>query len=400
MKTNKHYRIDRLNVALFSVFVTINVLFPGDIFNLKKIMFFIILLLNIRTLLLGMMKRENRFIVFFGFIFPILLIIYSTLLTGSLWVSFTRSFAAFLFLAMIIIRESNMNIEKIVLNAVKLIAILTIGLVLLDMLHLININAPSWIREMMYGLDMGLMGKSPTYPLYYKVFFKTSPLVVFLLFRSFYKDNLIWVVMAIMTLIVSGTRANAFFTLFFIGLFYLFYGAKKYKKAKYLFIFMGISLGIVFFSVFLNVIIGVVVDRGIVSDTVRAGHIRGLIELFNQKPWILIFGSGMGSFFYSYGANAMVSSIEWSLLDQWRQMGVGFFGLYLIFTLLPVFKKHIDPYKRFAYFTYLCIAATNPLLFSSTFYMVAYIMYQDVYAKKEGRPIDPKRGNLTSNLQT
>jgi hypothetical protein len=398
MKFAMTYRIDKLNYGLFSVFVTINVLFPGDIFNIKKFMFLTILFLNMRALVSGMMKRENFYIVFFGFIYPIMLIVYSTLLTGNLWTSFTRSFAAFLFLAMIIIRESRLNIEKIVLNAVKLIAILTIGLVLSDMLRLIDINSPSILREMMYGLDMGLMGKSPSYPLYYKVFFKTSPLMVFLLFRSFYKENIIWVVLAIITLIVSGTRANAIFTLFFIGLFYMFYGAQRYKKIKYVMAFIGIAIGILMFPFLVNVFIGIVVKRGIVSDTVRAGHIQGLVELFNQKPWILIFGSGMGSFFYSYGAKMMVSSIEWSLLDLWRQMGAGFFGLYLVFILLPVFKKYIDPYKRFAYFTYLCIAATNPLLFSSTFYMVIYIMYQDVYDQKEVRRDDEASGNFIGDL--
>ena len=390
MNRQRIRNMNRFNEFLFVFFITVNIVFPGDIYSLKKILFFTILLINLPSFLSALRKNEYRFVVFFGLIFPLTLIVYSTLLTGNLWVSFTRSFAAFLFLLLVVIREKKMEIERIVLNAVKLIVVLTIGLVLLDILRVIDINV-SWIRRLVYHYDMGIMGKSPEYPLFYKVFFKTSPLVVFLLFRSIHKSNYLWFILSILTLVLSGTRANALFTLFFMILFYLFYGNRKWIRTKYLAIFSGVSTGVLFITFFISIFIGVIVDRGLVSDVIRAGHIQGLIEVVYKQPWILFFGSGMGSFFYSYGAHAMVSSIEWSFLDLWRQMGLLFFSLYLVFILIPVFKRSITPYKRFAYLTYLFIAATNPLLFNSTFYLAIFIIYDDFYPRKEDLDVQATR---------
>lgn len=390
MNRQRIRNMNRFNEFLFVFFITVNIVFPGDIYSLKKILFFTILLINLPSFLSALRKNEYRFVVFFGLIFPLTLIVYSTLLTGNLWVSFTRSFAAFLFLLLVVIREKKMDIERIVLNAVKLIVVLTIGLVLLDILRVIDINV-SWIRGLVYHYDMGIMGKSPEYPLFYKVFFKTSPLVVFLLFRSIHKSNYLWFILSILTLVLSGTRANALFTLFFMILFYLFYGNRKWIRTKYLAIFSGVSTGVLFITFFISIFIGVIVDRGLVSDVIRAGHIQGLIEVVYKQPWILFFGSGMGSFFYSYGAHAMVSSIEWSFLDLWRQMGLLFFSLYLVFILIPVFKRSITPYKRFAYLTYLFIAATNPLLFNSTFYLAIFIIYDDFYPRKEDLDVQATR---------
>ena len=397
MNRQRIRNMNRFNEFLFVFFITINIVFPGDIYSLKKILFFAILLINLPSFLSALRKKEYRFVVFFGLIFPLTLIVYSTLLTGNLWVSFTRSFAAFLFLLLVVIREKKMDIERIVLNAVKLIVVLTIGLVLLDILRVIDINV-SWIRGLVYHYDMGIMGKSPEYPLFYKVFFKTSPLVVFLLFRSIHKSNYLWFILSILTLVLSGTRANALFTLFFMILFYLFYGNRKWIRTKYLAIFSGISTGVLFITFFISIFIGVIVDRGLVSDVIRAGHIQGLIELVYKQPWILFFGSGMGSFFYSYGVHAMVSSIEWSFLDLWRQMGLVFFSLYLVFILIPVFKRSITPYKRFAYLTYLFIAATNPLLFNSTFYLAIFIIYDDFYPRKEDLDVQATRRDSIGDL--
>lgn len=397
MSQQRIRNMNRFNEFLFAFFVTINVIFPGDIYSLKKILFFVILLINLPSFLSALRRKEYRFVVFFGLIFPLTLIVYSTILTGNLWVSFTRSFAAFLFLLLVVIREKNMDIERIVLNAIKLIVIFTIGVVLLDVVRVIDINV-SWIRTLVYGYDMGIMGKSPAYPLFYKVFFKTSPLVVFLLFRSIYKSDYLWFILSILTLVLSGTRANALFTMFFMALFYLFYGNRKWIRTKYLTIFTGISTVVLFITFFISIFIGVIIDRGVTSDVIRAGHIQGLVELVYKQPWVLFFGSGMGSFFYSYGVHEMVSSIEWSFLDLWRQMGLVFFSLYLLFILIPVFKRSISPYKRFAYMTYLFIAATNPLLFSSTFYLAIYIIYDDFYPRKEDLDAEATRSDLVGDL--
>jgi hypothetical protein len=382
MNRNWEGRTVRFNECLFVSFITINVILPGDIYNLKKILFVLILFFNLPSFISAIRRVEYQYVLFFGFIFPLGLISYSTILTGDLAVSFTRSFAAFLFLLLVIIREKRMDIERIVIGAVKFIVVMTLVVVLLDILRITNINS-SWLNELFHRFNLGIMGKSVDFPLYYKVFFKTSPLVVFLLFRSIHKTDFLWLILSMLTLVLSGTRANALFALIFMTLYFLFYANRKWIRTKYLALFIGMSMVIIFGSIFVSILVGIVINRGAVSDIVRAGHVQGLLALVYKQPWIVFFGSGMGSYFYSYGANAMVSSIEWSFLDLWRQMGIVFFSFYLLFIFIPVFKRDLAPYKRFAYLTYLCIAATNPLLFSSTFYLAIYIIYDDFYTRKE-----------------
>jgi hypothetical protein len=184
-------------------------------------------------------------------------------------------------------------------------------------------------------------------------------------------------------LIISGTRANVLFPVLFVLIFALFHVKNKYKDIKYiLFIFIFVTL-----MLFLNDLIMIFketfISKGAISNTIRLGHIQGIKELFVNKPWIILFGSGMGSEFYSYGINSLTSSIEWSYVDLLRQMGIFFFMIFMFFVLAPfVFIKKIAIYKKYSYLTYLFIAATNPLLFSSTSYLVFIYMYISYYNKR------------------
>ena len=227
------------------------------------------------------------------------------------------------------------------------------------------------------------MGKSLEYPFYYKIFFKTSPLFVLLLFKQVDDAGYFMSLITMIALIISGTRANVLFPVLFVLIFALFHVKNKYKDIKYiLFIFIFVTL-----MLFLNDLIMIFketfISKGAISNTIRLGHIQGIKELFVNKPWIILFGSGMGSEFYSYGIMSLSSSIEWSYVDLLRQMGIFFFMIFMFFVLAPfVFIKKIAIYKKYSYLTYLFIAATNPFLFSSTSYLVFIYMYISYYNKR------------------
>lgn len=53
--------------------------------------------------------------------------------------------------------------------------IFTLVIVLLDVVGFINVNEDNFIRNAFYTYDMGVMVKSSSYAVYYKVFFKSSP---------------------------------------------------------------------------------------------------------------------------------------------------------------------------------------------------------------------------------
>jgi len=374
-----------INEILISAFVGICVVFPEDIYCLKKILFIIIILLNLRLILNSLIDKKNSLISFFGLIFPTILILYSSLLTGDLWVSFVRSFAAYLILIVFVIRYYNIDYEKILVKSISLIVFLTLLLVLMDLLKVIDVNTGFFRNNIMYGYGVGLMGKSPDYPFYYKIFFRTSPLIVILLFKSFDKGNYITTFVALAALIFSGTRANVIFPIFFLTYFYIFCSENKSRIIKFAFIFVSIIFIVTFSSSLFDMFYDTFIVKGQISDIVRRGHIEGICEHVKNDPWIIIRGSGMGSYFYSYGINSLTNSIEWSYIDLWRQMGFVFFSLFIIFITVPLFYTNgVDRYKKYAYVSYLFIAATNPLLYSSTAYLFYIYMYYNMQKNKMG----------------
>ena len=369
----------KINEFLVSAFVFISVIFPGDVYSVKKILFFIICIFNAKLLITSLANKKNYILAFFGFVFPTLLFLYSAMMTGNVLISFSKSFAAYMFLIIFVLKGYGINFEKILLKVIKLILLATILLVLLDLIGIINVNTGFFRNEIMYGYGLGLMGKSPYYPFYYKVFFKTSPLIVFFLFKNFNDSKYFTTLLALTALIFSGTRANIFFSVFFIITFYVFSTRNKSKFIKYTFIAIVIVSTVFLAGPLLEAFNEAFIVKGEVSDTVRQGHIEGIKALVKNDPWIILRGSGMGSEFYSFGSDSYVSSIEWSYIDLWRQMGFLFFFLFLVFISIPLFYRYeTGNYKKYAYITYLCVAATNPLLFSSTSYLVFIYMYYDL----------------------
>lgn len=368
-----------LNESLISAFIFISVIFPNDIYSLKKILFFAICVVNAKLIITSFVSRKNDIFAFFGFVFPTILFLYSAIMTGNVLFSFSRSFAAYMFLIIFVVKIYGIDFEKILLKSIKLIVIATILLAFLDVIGIINVNTGFFRNEIMYGYGLGLMGKSPLYSFYYKIFFKTSPLMVLFLFKKFNDSKYFAVLLAITALILSGTRANVLFPIFFLIAFYVFSTRNKSKIVKYTFIVIVITSSVIFSGTLLEVFNEAFIVKGETSDTARQGHIEGIKDLITNDPWIILRGSGMGSEFYSYGSDSYVSSIEWSYIDLWRQMGFLFFFLFLVFVFLPLFNWHkVGKYKKYAYITYLCIAATNPLLFSSTSYLVFIYMYYDL----------------------
>jgi hypothetical protein len=401
---NLTFKRKTINEVSLGLFILISVIVPGDIFNIKKILFLFIFLFNGKLLINSIFSKKNRLYSFYGLVFPTFLFVYSSVMTQDIFISFERSYAAYILLMVFIIKKYEINYEKMLVRVISCIVFLTLLLALLDLMNLIDINTGFFRNEIMYKYDLGLMGKSIEYPMYYKIYFKTSSLIVILLFKKFEQGKYVYVFFALASLVFSGTRANVLFPIFFLILFYVFYSKGKSKIIKCFFVLLCISLAIVFSSNILNMLNEYFVVKGKASDIVRMGHIEGLKDLILNNPLIIITGSGMGSDFYSYGTDTYVSSIEWSYIDLWRQMGFLPFLLFIIFLVTPLFKNNVaGNYKKFAFLSYLCIAATNPLLFSSTSYLFFIYMYYDLkdinnVHKKRMLSYEKKGKHLVGNL--
>lgn len=373
--------LKKINSLIIFIFLLFSVVFPGDILGMKKILLLILIIINIKIIYKSILMKKNLYFSFFSILFPLFLFLYSSLLTGNLVASFTRSFAPYIFIIWFIINYYKINFEKLFLLSVKFLMLVIVLIWLMDVLKISDVNY-GFVNAFFYDYDMGYIGKSAEYPLYYKIFLKGSPLIIFLLFYYFSKKKVLKSILTFLVLGLTGTRANVLFPAAMISFYFISY-SKFNRYSKYLLVCIVLFSLLIYNNEIATSLKTIFIDKSIASDLVRAGHLKGLIELFDENPFIIFIGSGMGSEFYSYGVSDYVDSIELSYLDLLRQMGLGFFTLFLIFIVYPFFIKKIGMYKKYAFICYLLIASTNPLLFSSTAY-IAYI-YMYTYSEKEDK---------------
>lgn len=364
-----------VSVLLFA-FLFIAIFFPGDKFNLKLIFFFLVCFLSLDKILQNIMKKKYQWVLLMGVIFPVLIIVQSTLLTGNVANAVSGAYSATLFILVIVIKEFEVPYEKQFMFLLKVMAISTILIVLVDAIGLIDVNENNFLRRAFYNYDIGLMGKSPNYSAYYKVFFKTAPLLVILLDYSIETSDYKMIVITVLALIFSGTRADIFVGVAILGYRCLNIFGMKQKHIRIKIFFAMLLVGVIMLGIpqiwgMVSRLMGTA--GSVASDLVRQGQLRGYIEVFSD-PFNLVFGTGFGSVFFNYGRNAYTASAELSYLEMLRNIGLIFFILFMWFLIKPVIKP-IKLSIKVAYIGYLLIAFTNPLLFSSTAYVIYIFMY-------------------------
>lgn len=217
------------------------------------------------------------------------------------------------------------------------------------------------------------------------VFFKTTPLfiIVFSIYTYkilFLKRNvqifIIWLLFLI-PLLFAGTRACILSSLSIIALFLLLKMRRTYAgKSMSNILLLCFCVGGLYL---LNMLLQ---DEGDRSVDIKMGHLSSYINLFQEKPYILFSGQGVGSIFYSTGRAEYTYLTEWSYMELLRNFGV--LGAVLILTiyLYPLhllFKKRNERIYAiplfWGYLFYLLIAGTNPLLLGSTGYLAMLVVY-------------------------
>jgi len=96
------------------------------------------------------------------------------------------------------------------------------------------------------------------------------------------------------------------------------------------------------------------------------------------------------------GRNMVVTSIELSYFDFWRQAGlfslIGF--LFCVFYPLKKLCRRENYWLIFGSVGYLIIAGTNPLLFSTTAYLLYIVIYSEYYFAKERKASEVLNSNV------
>lgn len=183
----------------------------------------------------------------------------------------------------------------------------------------------------------------------------------------------------IFALLCAGNRTmmlGAFTILFFSA----YPRLRRYKLFRPIMISIGlVALYIAYLAI---------TEKGEQSSDIKFGHARSYMQLYSDHWYNLIFGTGVGSYFYSEGINEMTNNTELSYFEIIRtngMIGLILFGMLLVKPLLG-YKKKLKTIKdwssvSFGYILYLLVAGSNPFLMSST--GLIYILFMYSYVQNE-----------------
>jgi len=102
------------------------------------------------------------------------------------------------------------------------------------------------------------------------------------------------------------------------------------------------------------------------SNSIKIGHFLSFLDVADWK--MLLFGNGLGSYFYTQGYCRLVSQTEITWLDSIRYVGIPLSLVLFVVFLFP--RSRYVPEKRMAsnrliMFMYLLMSLSNPVLFNS-----------------------------------
>ena len=365
---------------LIVLLLIICIFFPGDTLNLNVVFWAAACLVGIEAFVSSIRNKKYSYIIFMGTVFPFMVMVWSFIITGNITDAITGAYCPVYILLVVLIRFYNINYEKKLMVMLEILALFTICILLLDIMGVSDVNTGG-VNTFVYKYDMGVMGKSSAYAVYYKIFFKTSPLLLLLFPYCMKEKNYFMIAIVFFALVISGTRANIF-----VGVVVLLFGIfnlwNKNKKSKMIIVVGSLVILLLLFPTMYEIFRDMMYTEGsISSDEIRNGQLYSFFKVFSN-PSNLILGQGFGSEFWDSGRMAYVSSSEISYLDLLRKMGLICFIPFAYFVLKP-FKFKINLYLKVVYMGYLIIALTNPLLFSTTAFVMYIYLYSEEYKINE-----------------
>jgi len=350
---------------VLNLFIISCIFDPADkIFGIKTLLYLLL------VFILFIILFSKKTIIFDKIDIYYLLVIY-TILAISFFigtirnVNFNNNIAygylkSFLFLVLLIFINVDRNIfRKILINMLLVLSYSIIIIFLLKVFKNEYIdNLSSYLTFEVESAKIGTRQYgSYTLPM---IYFKTSPLILFAIayfIKKHTRINLIISILCLIAMILSGTRANIIigFAFFSVSFFIIY---KKYRKAAIIIFTLIIIL-------FLPKILINFFSVSEYSNTIKINHIYDYIKLFDTKT--ILFGQGIGSGFMSTAFHGLTYNTELTYFEIIRIFGLLLGTILIIFIILPgILLYKNDIINSLAYFSYLIIAGTNPLLISST----------------------------------
>jgi hypothetical protein len=219
------------------------------------------------------------------------------------------------------------------------------------------------------------------------------------LFRRFRWSDLMWLILYGMTIILSGARGIILVSLIFMVYIAL---TKSSLIIRLLFLVMMSSILFTLLSNFLASTIVFSPDES--SNAVKIGHLQ---SFWDQLTWSKgIFGSGLGSYYFSSGSGVLKQHTELTPIDLTRYVGFPLAIATYVQLLLPRTYNPLRGQRHLLFVTfalYLLLSVTNPVLINSVgmlvviWYWSKYLMPSKDHALQKMQRLEIINENLSIN---
>jgi len=228
---------------------------------------------------------------------------------------------------------------------------------------------------------------------YAYVYFHTAPLLVLSIAYFAYKSatsssrarylNVVLLLVNLAAMLCSGTRNDIIFGLLTPLLVLLWYSVKSQRVTLFAIVLVGAAI----VGIYGGDVIRAMFDPENESNAIKLAHLKDYSVLFSD-PKRLLFGQGLGSYFYSSAFGTETSVTELTYLEFIRNFGLIIAMIYFGMLLYPIRRLRNTLFREIhylilAYMTYLGICISNPLLVSSSGMLVLAIVISKVFPAAE-----------------
>lgn len=380
IKEDRENIVKMINSFLLFVFLFNAIFFPADPFELKILSFGLLLLFNLKTIF-TIKNRFDAIIIFIGFVVPSAAIFMSIVQTGEVIANLRQGYVGYILLLLPLIRNYNFDYKKAFMYIMLGLAAVTIYMGIMHVFSIINIyNNP--LYALFTETDCAMIGVGPAL-LNIVVFMKASPIFVVCVAYSLYQRKFGQTIIYLIALIFSGTRANLLvgFAVFIIGMILM---QNKQNLKRIMFAFLAILIILIIDGRIVNEITSLFSEKAS-GDDVRNGTLSSILTGWAYNPLSIICGTGFSSQFFNQGIGENSIIVELSYWNLLRQVGIINFIFIVSSFLYPAVKlldngiKERNIFKKLilviGLLGYMIIAYTNPLLYSTTGYVMLLFMY-------------------------
>ncbi|WP_419239840.1 O-antigen polymerase [Photobacterium leiognathi] len=376
-------RTDRIAYMLFFLFFISCVFDPADIFGMKKVLFVLIFSFCVFLFLQNRMYISKKRIIISAIFFSFGLIgfLFSALNFRGTDYDGGQSIAYLLvfFLFFLIIFLNNPLLWRAFIDSLAFVGLLMIlYTIIISFLFAFFYNEfSSLFFYLNYTLSNSFITSRVFGPFTISMVYLKSIVLLFpisVIYYHKYKSSskkvyFIFVILALFSLILSGTRTNIILSI--LMLLVLGFVTVNVKYRKYVFLGFLLLTLLVMYN-----LLTFVFENSDSSSEIKSSLLNTYLDVFFNDNSYFIIGDGFGSLFYAVSKNRYIFNSELVYLDVFKYLGGFVFLFFMSFLITPllVFIRKNDVFLLMSYLSYLLVSATNPLLLSSTG-MVALIYY-------------------------